>query len=187
MRGSDSAVPMPNAGAFFGSSIRGLESPSFSLQGDVRLCPREGSTKAHARDAGIEDAEWVYSPLSIPQTGGGLRLTSRDLLKIAELYLRGGEWKGKRIVDDAWVKTSTHPHAQIDDQTNYGYLWWLKAFKSGARSYPAFFMSGNGGNKIAVFPDLDTCVVITSTNYNTHGMHEQTEKMLTDYILPAVE
>jgi hypothetical protein len=33
---------------------------------------------------------------------------------------------------------------------------------------------------------LDLAVVITSTNFNTHGMHEQTEKILTDYVLPAV-
>jgi len=35
-------------------------------------------------------------------------------------------------------------------------------------------------------PSLDIAVVITSTNYNTHGMHEQTEQLLTDYILDAV-
>ena len=46
-------------------------------------------------------------------------------------------------------------------------------------------MSGNGGNKVAVFPGLDMAVVITSSNYNSRGMHEQTEKMLTDYILPT--
>lgn len=136
---------------------------------------------------GISDAQWVYSPLNIPQTGGGLRLTSRELLKVAQLYLNGGTWGGHRIVDAAWVKASTEPHAQIDDQTDYGYLWWLKAFKSGGNSYPAFFMSGNGGNKVAAFPALDMVVVITSTNYNTHGMHEQTEKLLTDYILPATQ
>jgi CubicO group peptidase (beta-lactamase class C family) len=135
---------------------------------------------------GITDAQWVYSPLNVPQTGGGLRLTSRDLLKIAELYRNCGVWQGTRIVDEAWVKTSTKPHAQIDDETEYGYLWWLKAFKSGGNAYPAFFMSGNGGNKVAVFPALDLAVVITSTNYGTRGMHEQTEKLLTDYILAAV-
>ncbi len=135
---------------------------------------------------GITDAEWVYSPLGIPQTGGGLRLTGRDLLKVAQLYLNGGNWQGRRIVDEAWVKASTHPHAQIDDETEYGCLWWLKAFKSAGKSYPAFFMSGNGGNKVVAFPGLDLAVVITSTNYNTRGMHEQTEKLLTDYILPAI-
>jgi CubicO group peptidase (beta-lactamase class C family) len=139
------------------------------------------------RPLGITNVEWVYSPLNIPQTGGGLRLTSRDLLKIAQLYLNGGGWQGTRIVSQDWVHKSTQPHAQIDEATEYGYLWWLKSFKSGEKSYPAFFMSGNGGNKIVAIPSLDMAVVITSTNYNTHGMHEQTEKILTDYVLAAVE
>jgi CubicO group peptidase (beta-lactamase class C family) len=136
---------------------------------------------------GITDAVWVYSPLSVPQTGGGLRFTSRDLLKIAELYRAGGAWGGKHIVDEGWVKASTTPHARIDDDTEYGYLWWLKKFKAGDKSYTAFFMSGNGGNKVMVFPDLDMSVVLTSTNFNTKGMHQQTEQLLTDYILRAVE
>ena len=136
---------------------------------------------------GIADSIWVYSPLNVPQTGGGLRLTSRDLLKIAELYRTGGTWEGKHIVDEGWVKASTTPHARIDDDTEYGYLWWLKNFKSGEKSYAAFFMSGNGGNKVMVFPDLDMSVVLTSTNYNTKGMHQQTEQLLTDYILRAVQ
>jgi hypothetical protein len=63
----------------------------------------------------------------------------------------------------------------------------LKSFKSGEKSYPAFFMSGNGGNKIVAVPMLDLVAVITSTNYGTRGMHEQTEKILTDYILAAAE
>jgi CubicO group peptidase (beta-lactamase class C family) len=136
---------------------------------------------------GITDAVWVYSPLNVPQTGGGLRFTSRDLLKVAELYRAGGEWQGKRIVDEAWVKTSTQPHARIDEETEYGYLWWLKSFKSGEKSDPAFFMSGNGGNKVMVFPGLDLSVVITSTNYNTKGMHQQTERLVTEYALRAIE
>src|SRR5580700_9471271 len=136
---------------------------------------------------GITNVEWVYSPMNVPQTGGGLRLTSRDLLKVAQLYLNGGEWRGKRIVSEKWVHSSTKPHARIDETTEYGYLWWLKSFKSGQKSYPAFFMSGNGGNKVVAIPALDIAVVITSTNYNTHGMHEQTEKILTDYVLAAID
>ena len=136
---------------------------------------------------GIANVQWVYSPLNIPQTGGGLRLRSRDLLKIAQLYLDDGRWHGRQLVSEEWVRNSTRPHAQIDDATEYGYLWWLKSFKNSNKSYPAFFMSGNGGNKVIAFPQLDLVVVITSTNYNTRGMHEQTEKILTDYILASVE
>lgn len=136
---------------------------------------------------GITNLEWVYSPMNVPQTGGGLRMTSRDLLKIAQLYLNNGEWQGKRIVSASWVHDSTQPHARADEWTEYGYLWWLKTFKAGEKSYPAFYMAGNGGNKVLAIPALDMTVVITSTNYNTQGMHQQTDKILTDYVLAAVE
>jgi CubicO group peptidase (beta-lactamase class C family) len=135
---------------------------------------------------GIQKVEWQFSSLGLALAGGGLRLQSRDLVKVGQLYLNGGAWDGSRIVSERWVKTSTQPHARIDEQTEYGYLWWLKSFKAGEKSYAAFFMSGNGGNKVAVFPSLDMVVVLTSTNYNTHGMHEQTEKLLTDYILASL-
>lgn len=135
---------------------------------------------------GITNATWVYSPLNIPQTGGGLRLNSPDLLKIVQLYLDGGKWKGAPIINEQWVKASIAPHAQIKDQQEYGYLWWLQSFKTGSSSYPAFFMTGNGGNKVLGFPSIDMAVVITSTNYNTRGMHEQTDRLLSEYILAAV-
>ena len=134
---------------------------------------------------GIDKAEWQFSPLGLAQTGGGLGLTSRDLLKLAQLYANGGTWQAKRIVSEEWVKRSIAPHARIDDETEYGYFWWLKGFKAGGKAYKAYYMSGNGGNKVAVFPELNLVVAITSTNYSTKGMHEQTERMLTDYILPA--
>src|ERR1051326_5458751 len=77
----------------------------------------------------ITNAMWVYSPLNIPQTGGGLRLRSADLLKITQLYLNGGKWNGERIINEQWVKTSIAPHAEINDHQQYGYLWWLQTFK----------------------------------------------------------
>jgi CubicO group peptidase (beta-lactamase class C family) len=137
---------------------------------------------------GIQKVDWKFSSLGLAQTGGGLGFQSRDLLKLGQLYLNGGVWNGSRIVSERWVKTSTEPHVRVEDQdqTEYGYLWWLKKFKSAEKSYSAFCMLGNGGNKVAVFPDLDMVVVLASTNYNTRGMHEQTEKLLTDYILASL-
>src|SRR6266853_299554 len=180
-------VEAPPHGRYFSYCTGGVFTLSEVLEKATGMRTDHYACKKLFRPLGITNVEWVYSPMNVPQTGGGLQLTSRDLLKIAQLYLDGGEWQGKRIVSEAWVRSSTQPHARIDEATEYGYLWWLKSFKSGEKSYPAFFMSGNGGNKVVAIPALDMTVVITSTNYNTHGMHEQTEKILTDYVLAAIE
>ena len=135
---------------------------------------------------GIKQLKWSYSPLNVTFTGGGLELRSLDLLKLAQLYLNGGRWpnaSGAQLIPESWVKASTQPHAQIDDHTNYGYLWWLRTFNGHA----VYYMSGNGGNKVGVVPDLDLAFVITSTNYSTKGMHEQTDKILSDYVIGAVK
>ncbi len=136
---------------------------------------------------GIDKPEWQLSPLGLPQGGGGLGLRSRDLLKLGQLYLDGGVWNGRRVVPAEWVKASTSPHAQVDDQTNYGYLWWLKSFPAKGKAHPAWIMSGTGGNKVIVAPDLDLTAVITTTNYQIRGAHPLSEKLLTDFILDAVE
>jgi len=130
---------------------------------------------------GIDAVEWGVSPTGIAMTGGGLGMRTRDLAKIAQLYADGGVFAGRRVIDEAWVKTSTAPHAQIDESTEYGYLWWLRSFGT-SRKAPAFTMSGNGGNKAAVVPSLGLVVVITSTNYNTKGMHEQTDRILSEIV-----
>lgn len=136
---------------------------------------------------GISKVEWQFTPLNLAMTGGGLSLRSRDLLKLAQLYLNGGVWNGRQIITQQWVKVSTTPKAEIDDDTEYSYLWWLRSFKSGTRKYPTYYMTGNGGNKAMVFPDLDMVVVITATNYNVRGAHELTDRLLTDFILAAVQ
>jgi CubicO group peptidase (beta-lactamase class C family) len=180
------SLPPPEYGRYFSYCTGGV----FLLSEVLGKATGE-RTDAFARRTvfeplGIRNVEWVYSPLGVPQTGGGLRLSSRDLLKIAELYRAGGIWGGRRILSADWVRASTQPHARIDDDTRYGYLWWLKDFAAGGRGHSAYFMSGNGGNKVAVFPDLELAVVITSSNYNAKGMHQHTERLLTDYILPAI-
>jgi CubicO group peptidase (beta-lactamase class C family) len=135
---------------------------------------------------GIEKVDWKYSPLRQAQTGGGTGFRSRDLAKLGQLYLDGGRWHGRQVISPEWVKVSTAAHVQADDDNTYGYLWWRRDFAAGGRTYPAFYMAGNGGNKVAVVPSAKLVAVITSKLYNTRGMHEQSAKMLTDYILAAL-
>jgi CubicO group peptidase (beta-lactamase class C family) len=131
---------------------------------------------------GIDKLKWQYSPLGVAQGGGGLEFRTIDLLRLGQLYLNGGRWEGKQVVPEAWVKASTTPHAQVDDDTAYGYLWWLRKFGKNS----AYMMQGNGGNKLAVFPALHMVVAITTTNYNVRGAHQLTDRVLTEHILPAI-
>ncbi len=135
---------------------------------------------------GITEAVGRFSPLGFAQTGGGLGLRSADLLKLGQLYLDKGQWQGKTVVPPQWVARSIAPHVQVDDETEYGYLWWLRSFKSGGRDVPSFAMSGNGGDEVFVLPTLDMVVAITSTNFGVRDAHALSARLLTDYVLSAL-
>lgn len=134
---------------------------------------------------GITEVKWQFQPLGAAMTGGGLQLRSRDLWKLAQLYLNGGLWNGQRIVSAAWVKASTTPHANARQDTDYGYLWWLQSFHADGMAFNSWGMYGTGGNKIIVLPDQDAVVVITTTNYQVHGASALTDSLMIRYVLPA--
>jgi CubicO group peptidase (beta-lactamase class C family) len=115
--------------------------------------------------------------------GGGLGLRSRDLLKLGQLYANGGQWDGKTVLPAEFVKASVAPHANARENTDYGYLIWLQTFAG----HKAWVMSGTGGQKVAIVPDLDLVAVITTTNFGVRQPHAISEKLLTEHILAAVE
>lgn len=129
---------------------------------------------------GIEKPEWQFSPLNEAQTGGGIGLRSRDLLALGQLYLDKGMRNGKRLVSEKWVAQSTRPHARINDTDEYGYLWWLRNFDPKDPKTRAYSMAGAGGNKVAVFPELDLVVVVTSENFGTRDAHAISERLILD-------
>src|SRR5580693_8878892 len=107
----------PPYGRYFSYCTGGVFTLSEVLQKATGARTDHYATEKLFQMLGITNVEWVYSPMNVPQTGGGLRLTSRDLLKVAQLYLNGGEWQDKRIVSEKWVHSSTTPHARIDETT----------------------------------------------------------------------
>ena len=113
-------------------------------------------------------------------------MRSRDLFKLAQLYLNGGTWKGRRVLSADWVSRSVSPHANALAGTDYGYLWWLQTFHSGDRDFKCFAMYGTGGNKVYVFPGEKLVAVVTTTNYRVPGAGALTDKLLIEQILPSL-
>ena len=134
---------------------------------------------------GITTVKWQFQPLGTAMTGGGLELRSRDLLKLGQLYLDRGVWKGHRIISSEWVETSLRPHAHAREDTDYGYLWWLQTYRLRTRLLRSYGMYGTGGNKVLIFPDEALVVVVTTTNYRVQDASALTDKLIVDYILEA--
>ena len=135
---------------------------------------------------GIDKPEWQFSPLGLPQAGGGLGLRSRDLLALGQLYLDGGRHAGQQIVPADWVKTSIAAHARVDDGVEYGYLWWRMQFPVAGKVWSSYAMNGSGGNSVQVFPEQRGVVVSTPTNYDVQQPHRITAKLLMEKILPGL-
>ena len=132
----------------------------------------------------IDEVGWQYQPNGGAMPGGGLAMRSRDLLRLGRLYLDGGIWMGASVVSERWVGASVTARASVNDDTEYGYLWWLGSFQSGGNSYPGYYMAGNGGSKVLVLPDLDMVVVVTATAYGRESAYADTRRLIEDDILP---
>lgn len=135
---------------------------------------------------GIVKPEWQFSPLGIPQAGGGLGLRSRDLLALGQLYLDGGRAHGKPLIPADWVKTSVAPHARVDGGVEYGYLWWRMQFPVNGKTWQSYAMNGTGGNTVQVFPDQHVVIVITTANYDVPQPHRLVMKLMTERLLPGL-
>ena len=122
-----------------------------------------------------------------PYFAGGLYMTPRDMLKFGQLYLDEGMWNGKRILSKKWVNESFKEHTILENTSNaYGYFWWHETYKINKKSISSIEARGNGGQYISIIPELNIVIVVTTENYNKRGAAEQTEKIITEYVLKSI-
>jgi CubicO group peptidase (beta-lactamase class C family) len=136
---------------------------------------------------GITNYKWQFTPQQKPSLAGGLKMNALDFAKFGQLYKNNGIWTGKRILDKSWIKKSfTNYFSDKKDFEGYGYLFWRKVYKVGDKSFEAYLSNGNGGNKIIIFTELPVVMAITAKAYNKPYAHSQVDKMVQEYLLPAV-
>ena len=145
---------------------------------------------------GITDYCWTLTGKGRAVAQGSFFIRPRDMLKVGQLFLDGGLWQGRRVVSADWVANATarqvdagRPNAISPGSSisGYGYQWWTKAVRPGEDPrIVRYFASGNGGQKIFVFPKLDMVVVFNGSHYNKKIGHQQPWWILTDFVFPAV-
>ena len=138
------------------------------------------------RPMGIRERQWSRSPGGEFMPGGGLRLRSRDLLKIGVLLAGNGNWRGVQLVPDAWVRRMQTVSNVVDDDQSYGMLLWQRQYRSPCGVVNGWYMSGNGGNVVLNVPLKSLVAVVTRTHYNQRGMHDQTTTLLEKHVLAAL-
>ncbi|WP_282043346.1 serine hydrolase [Winogradskyella flava] len=134
----------------------------------------------------ISNYNWIFEPNKVSMTNfSQLKLTSRDLIKLAKMHKDGGKWKGKQIISENWINKTFGM-----EDGDYGYLWQEKYFEINGMIYSSYQASGNGGQKINIWPELDMITVFTGGNYNSYQLYGKStppNEMIPNYILKATE
>jgi CubicO group peptidase (beta-lactamase class C family) len=106
---------------------------------------------------------WKHTPTGLPDTEGGLYISSASLAKIGFLYLKNGKWQGKPIVPENWVKASVTSAMTVEDEGRhwgYGFQWWLQPWGKSPEKF-AWAARGLGGQELRVVPESNLIVVMT--------------------------
>jgi CubicO group peptidase (beta-lactamase class C family) len=140
----------------------------YALIGETLAAPLgmedwDGRPNAYAayvrNDTGASDFPAHHIPLS-----------TRDMARLGYLMLRGGRWRDRQVLDEAWVRrisSVTTPAGEVArtspfvDGLGYGWLWWTfdgPRFR-GTPLDGACTASGAAGQFITIVPRLDAVIV----------------------------
>ena len=127
-------------------------------------------------------------PTGQPYGGGGHHFTTRDFMKLTQLFLNDGQWEGRQIVSREWAQTSGAALRVLSPRSGqtYGYLWNSFEYPYRGRKLHAYFPGGNGGQVYIGIPDLDLLIAFTGGNYADPVLFRSQREFVPDDILPAV-
>lgn len=104
---------------------------------------------------GVDPSElaWGANSEGVSYGAFGLYMCARQMLKLGQLMLQGGD----DLVTPAWAAdTFTDSTSGDPGWAGYGYLWWLP------RDEASYLAIGYNGQFVAIYPDHDAVFVIQS-------------------------
>lgn len=143
----------------------------------------------------IKDWQWAVDYHGRPLAFAGLRLRSRDMLKLGRLVQARGRWRNRRIVSEAWIQAMTRTQVRTDvalvvaggAPAGYGYQGWTGASPTSDGKPVAWFAAiGNGGQRICVVPELDLTLAITAGEYGAPAIQRAAARLI-DAVILSVE
>lgn len=139
------------------------------------------------RPLGVSDYIWTRYQDGSLETDGGLALRPRDLVKIGQLLLNRGAWQGHQIISEKWIEESTIQRIKFNGfwGWSYGYYWMQVDLNYMGSTIHSYFVPGDGGQLLSIFPDLNMAIVFTAGNYGT-DVKSVCFSMIYNHILPAV-
>jgi CubicO group peptidase (beta-lactamase class C family) len=136
---------------------------------------------------GITDFDWIHFATGEPVAASGLRMRPRDLLKIGQVVLDHGTWKGQQIVPADWIAAATSPQIAGEQLYFYGYQFWLgRSFVHGKEIDWAAGV-GYGGQRLFIVPALDLVVLVHAGLYDSRLQSVFPLMVLNRYVLRAAD
>jgi CubicO group peptidase (beta-lactamase class C family) len=139
-----------------------------------------------ARPMEIRRYHMNLAPTGDAYMGGGVRFLPRDFMKLAQMHMDGGTWKGRRIMPEDWARRATSPLQRLRDR-GYGYLWWIDDRPYKGRVIKTYLAGGNGGQIAMAVPELDLVIGFWGGNYNSRATFTAQDVYVPEWILPAVQ
>jgi CubicO group peptidase (beta-lactamase class C family) len=140
-----------------------------------------------AEPLGIHRYGWVTDRAGQPFGGGAMQFLTRDYMKLGQLLLNGGTWKGRRILSADFVAKATQIHSRLGSRSRgYGYLWWVEEYPYRNRKIQTYASLGAGGQIVMVIPELDMVVATQGGSYGSTGWRYLGGELIPNHILPSV-
>ncbi|SHF77308.1 CubicO group peptidase, beta-lactamase class C family [Fodinibius roseus] len=130
---------------------------------------------------------WDRDPQGYYMGGNNLALRPADMMKIGQMVLNGGSFRGEQIVSERWLEDSFRTYTRSNfNPYDYGYMWWKKP----VGAFQVRFAWGFGGQYIFLIPELDAVVVLTGSLQNadqSRSYKEPVFDLLREDILPFLQ